>query len=231
MVTVTDREKQQPQTLAGKSGRVHPLAAGEAHLWQVSLKNLTPARELLSAEELERADRFKRIADQERFLKTRGVLRQLLSNYCDVDASGIRFNYNDHGKPSLDSDTRLKFNVSHSGDWFVAALMLNAEVGVDIEQIVVDKDTAEIAKRFFDKREQEELAQLRPSERQAGFFSIWTRKEALVKGLGLGLWQPSAPPGEIENWNVFNTQAPEGFAAALAVQKPFGAESVRYLQW
>jgi len=95
-----------------------------------------------------------------------------------------------------------------------------------------------MARRYFSQHEQEDLFTLLPEERLAAFYRCWTRKEAYLKGTGTGFSQPStsfdvsllpqqAPallahrgsPAEMDRWSICDLPVPEGYCAAIAVEK------------
>ena len=51
-------------------------------------------------------------------------------------------------------------------------------------------EAEDLAKSFFSLAEINGLANLPPTLKLAGFFNVWTRKEAFVKAIGLGLSYP-----------------------------------------
>ena len=87
-------------------------------------------------------------------------------------------------------DESLRFNLSHSGDLALLGVTRDQEIGVDLEQIQDRIATEQIAKRFFSPREVAMLCALPPPVRQEAFFKCWTRKEAFIKGIGVGLSLP-----------------------------------------
>lgn len=89
---------------------------------------------------------------------------------------------NEHGKPyAVDSGTY--FSVSHSGDCVVIAVD-DREIGVDVEKLP-DKDYMKIAERFYHPGE---LRYVQNAENPARAFTrIWTRKEAYLKQIGIGI--------------------------------------------
>lgn len=89
---------------------------------------------------------------------------------------------NEHGKPyAVDSGTY--FSVSHSGDCDVIAVD-DREIGVDVEKLP-DKDYMKIAERFYHPGE---LRYVQNAEDPARAFTrIWTRKEAYLKQIGIGI--------------------------------------------
>jgi Phosphopantetheinyl transferase len=65
----------------------------------------------------------------------------------------VRFRTLAYGKPAVDGDTVIRFNLSHSGDLALCAITGEREIGVDIEQIRPDLDWESLARRFFSAEE------------------------------------------------------------------------------
>jgi 4'-phosphopantetheinyl transferase len=163
---------------------LNDLASGEIQIWHASLAQeaaqVTEFSLLLSADELQRAARFIAKEHQRRFT--------VLGRYLTCDPREIQFLYTEHGKPFL-ADTNLRFNISHSDDMAVYAFTRANDIGVDIERVeAIFK--ADVAKRFFSNNEYEILTALFGEEQQRGFYRVWARKEALIKGIGEGLRIP-----------------------------------------
>jgi len=213
-------------------------------LYLLDLNSVAPAesrwRELLSSDERERAARFHFERDRQHYCAARAVLRTLLGRYLEAPARDLSFVYSDKGKPALASrsqDPGLAFNVSHSGDFALLGFARRRHIGVDIEKILNDFDTAAIARRFFSVRERDQLSHLPADEQHHAFFLCWTRKEAFIKALGEGLSHPlsqfdvsldtSGPvslttrpdAGEAGHWWLQSVDAGQGYAAAFAVSK------------
>ncbi len=92
-----------------------------------------------------------------------------------------------HGKPYFASSD-LKFNISHSGRFVVAAVS-NFEVGIDIQKEKADKHR--IAEKNFLQGECEYInAGANDVERHQRFCEVWTLKEAYLKNIGMGLRKP-----------------------------------------
>lgn len=91
---------------------------------------------------------------------------------CDVCISRT-----DMGKPYF-KDSHLFFSISHSSDLSLAALS-GTPIGIDIEFLDTKRCILKIAERFFHKSEYAEIAN--SSSPTDTFYSLWTRKEALVK--------------------------------------------------
>lgn len=233
------------------SAPAHPsLPAGETHVWRASLERGGAQRaalyDTLSGDERARADRFHFERDRNHFIVARGILRQLLARYLGCQPAELGFVYGPRGKPavatpvmrggSLVQDAALHFNLSHSHGLALFAFARGAELGVDVEHIRPDFDSAEIAERFFSAREQAELRALPSAQRAEAFFNGWTRKEAYIKAMGAGLsialdsfdvtLAPGAParllavrgaPAESPRMCLYALHPGPDFAAALVV--------------
>ena len=216
----------------------------EVHLWQIELTAVKSGearwREIISDDERRRADRFRFAIDRESFTAARAILRILLGAYAGLAPEAVTFSYTEHGKPSLNTEQneRVEFNLSHSGEIALLAFARGRAVGVDVERIRENLDPEKIARRFFSRREQDELSALPPSERCVGFFRCWTRKEAYIKARGAGLSLPlhgfdvslkagdqnallDARSGDtdITQWRLGELAVRNGYVAALCVER------------
>lgn len=143
---------------------------------------------LLSTEEQTKALQFYFPADQNAYIVSHGVMRHLLANYLNCDPTSIRYHYNAYGKPSI-PDEVIHFNLSHSGQLACLAVAMNP-VGVDIERMIPLDNYVALADHFLSKQERNWFENLAPSAQQLAFYRAWTRKEAYIKGIGLGLSYP-----------------------------------------
>jgi 4'-phosphopantetheinyl transferase len=195
-------------------------------------------RSRLSAEELERADRFVTGELTRRFVVCRAVLRRVLGLAAEIPAEQVAFQFGPYGKPALALDRAgVEFNVSHTGDVALIALACGRVVGVDVETVCERITRDELASRFFSVQEREAYFSLPMGQRREAFFRIWTCKEAFLKAIGAGLSFPlgrfsvspfpDAPPGLLEvqgdpeaprRWSFVIPDVGERFAAALAVE-------------
>lgn len=221
--------------------QISALSAHEIHVWRTSLE-ASPAREkqlfaLLSTEEQARALRFKFEHHRRRFIVAKGVLRLILARYVASAPDEISFTLNAHGKPALSSPKghSLQFNSSDSNEMALYAISLAEPVGIDIESVQKHIEAEAIAERFFSDYEIKELSALSPAQKTSVFFNIWTRKEAFIKALGLGLSFPlkdfDVSSGEFatllavrkgghiaEEWSLFNLKPGEDYAGAVAIK-------------
>lgn len=162
----------------------------DVHVWLFDLDPLSracPAWErFLSAEEVDRAKRYKFEADRQRFIARRGILRLLLGRYLAEGPVSIGYRANPYGKLSLPSHP-LAFNLSFSQDRVAFAFTLGKDIGVDIEQVHPLPDLLHLAESWFSPEERADLSALDPALQVKAFFHIWTQKEAFIKALGEGL--------------------------------------------
>lgn len=166
-----------------------PPRKGLVHLWRLDLSGGRAAScEADPCErDLPRARRFAFDRDRDRFLRARCALRSVLGAYLGVSPREVGLATGANGKPRLEREAGLEFNLSHSGDHGLLAVTRDARVGVDIEELRPRDDVLPLAERLFTRAERLSLcpAQSDPLARQ--FLTCWTRKEAYLKALGTGL--------------------------------------------
>ena len=158
------------------------------------------------------------------------------ARYLDAEPSRVEFGTSDTGKPTLPG-TRLSFNVSHTQGLALIAVSAGREIGVDVERVRSQPTHLDMATRYFTPGEARRLNALPPSESERAFFHVWTRKEAFLKAIGLGLshglerFEVAVPPDEpcrllhIDNdahaaatWTLWNLEPASGYVGALAVE-------------
>src|SRR5262249_19525223 len=134
------------------------LGSDEAHLWYAHPEEITdPHRlaaleELLSPDERERRQRFYFERDRHRFLVTRALVRTVLSRYADVPPMAWNFTTNRYGRPEVAGPTRwppLRFNVSHTDGLTACLVVLERDVGVDVEPLDRPMVSPSLAERYF----------------------------------------------------------------------------------
>jgi 4'-phosphopantetheinyl transferase len=220
------------------------LPSNRIDVWKLGLDTPEPRGraplELLSPDEVSRAERFHFPRDRMRFVKCRAALRDTLGRYMSLHPAEIRFRYEKNGKPEI-ADARksngLRFNVSHSAGMAVIAVASGRAVGVDIEKFDREVDCLEVAQRFFSKRECEALLTVPSSDRQRAFFACWTRKEAFLKATGEGisyslaefsvsvapddparLEEVETDPYAVSRWSLKNLHPTAGYLGTLAFE-------------
>lgn len=228
------------------------LEQGDVHVWRAQL-DLSPAelarlRQILTAEELSQAERFRFAVHRDRFVAGRAVLREILGRYKGTHPRRLSFRYSDCGKPCLQEEPAagIHFNLAHADGVGLFAFARGREVGVDVERLQHVPHAELIAARHFSAAEKEAFRRVVPDLREEAFLTCWTLKEALVKGLGCGLsaaldkidvgltpagsWRLlEASHGLIsgERWLLRSLQLSPGFVGALAVE----GEGLKLVCW
>jgi len=181
------------------------LQVNEIHLWAVrpqdyldtdnSKQNndelLKRYKQLLTPDEVIKQERYKFAKDQHDALITRAFVRDLLSQYANIKPQDWRFKKGEKDKPEIvDAPIPLRFNLSHTKNLIICAVMLNDDIGCDVENTTRSNDVLGIADRYFSPSEIKELFALPLEQQRSRFFDYWTLKESYIKAWGLGLAIP-----------------------------------------
>lgn len=146
-------------------------------------------------------------------------LRQVLATYLGGDPEQIQLERGEHGKPRLaETDRRLEFNLSHSGELALVAVSAELEVGIDVEWVRGDRDAVALAERALSAADVAAVRAASDEERAAAFHQRWARHEARLKCLGIGLSQGNQEGAE--PIAVADLEIDPGYAAAVAVAAP-----------
>jgi 4'-phosphopantetheinyl transferase len=206
------------------------------HVWRADLSALAAEalEDLLSDEERARAERFVNADDAKLWRRSHGLLRALIGRYLQHDPKSLQFVIGEHGKPALAGSSAhdLTFNMSHSGELALYAFSSSGEVGVDVEVARRSIDEVEIARRMLGASEATRLQALDPETRRREFLRGWTRHEAEVKCLGLGIGAERNGHGEgTEEPRPWVGQLELGTDAAAAVACKHPARELRCWDW
>lgn len=194
-----------------------PLRPGSVHLWCFPPAPENPDVTVLQDEERRRADATGNPEGRRRFVHTRGTLRHILGSYLNVTPDQLVLATGAKGKPDIAAPaTRLRFNLSHSGELTLLAVAEGVELGLDVERIRPRRGLTAIARRMFGPAEAAELGELADPRRTQEFHRRWTRLEASVKALGLGLFDTDELRQTALPHAYFTPQA--GYQACLALQ-------------
>jgi 4'-phosphopantetheinyl transferase len=172
-----------------------PSPIDDCRIWRVDLDAAPASAGLLGLSEAERARaaRFVFERDRTRFVAAHAALRQLLARHTGIAAAELEFVDGEFGKPSLAGVTGVRFNLSHSRSVGLIAigkagvLGERSEVGIDVEVRRAMPDALELARDYFSAGELQSLQELPAASREEAFLIGWTRKEAFLKALGLGI--------------------------------------------
>jgi len=226
----------------------------EVHIWFAAISDFVSETrrldDLLTPEELQKADRFVRREDRNRSIVARGVLRLVLASYLKLSPHEVRFERNAHGKPALvrgQGNDSLHFNLSHSGEVVVFAAANSCSVGIDIEQVHSDISALELAAAHFASSELSTLRSTAEADRTKAFYRCWTRKEAYLKARGEGLtfdlkkfsvtvdssepaaltWVADDPTAPLR-WSIRDVSVPSGYIGSLAIERHSTRSIVRH---
>ncbi|MCJ0873393.1 4'-phosphopantetheinyl transferase superfamily protein [Streptomyces sp. AP-93] len=199
------------------------------------------APEVLDPAEHRRAAAFVREEDRRRYVASHVALRLLLGSWLDLAPGRVRITRapcpscgGPHGRP-VSEDGPVHFSLSHSGRLALVALG-PVPVGADVERLPPASAVRELAGQLH-PREAAELEALDPAERPEAFGRVWVRKEAYLKGLGIGLARGLAldyvgtgdtPANGVPGWSLTNVAVPPGFTAAVAVTATPSAPTSRW---
>ncbi|MEV7404398.1 4'-phosphopantetheinyl transferase superfamily protein [Streptomyces sp. NPDC091267] len=222
-------------TETGYRGPAPSWAPGAAALWVVDAElqggrahQLAP--DILDAEELRRAGSLIAAADRRCYVASHVALRVLLGAWLKIAPAAVVLRREPcpscggpHGRPATDGG--VHFSLSHSRGVALLAFA-DVPVGVDVELAPQARTVSDIGYQLH-PAEIRELAELPEEQRPAAFVRAWTRKEAYLKGKGIGLADglshdhvgtgPRPQPGP-PGWTVTDVAVPAGYAAAVAVR-------------
>jgi 4'-phosphopantetheinyl transferase len=242
--------------LASEEPRVSlNLPENAVHIWRAALDLpshcVETLHEKLSIDERRKAESFRFERDRNRFIVSVGILRTILGYYIAVDPRELQFCYGSRGKPRLQGGsgkTGIQFNLSHSEGLALYAFCRDREVGIDVEYIRDVPEMAQIVQQFFSAGERIAFNALPDHKKREAFFNCWTRKEAFIKAIGEGLYQPldafdvSVEPGAparlmtirgnsamASRYLIKDLQPAPGFVAALAQEGK--SSEIRFWQW
>jgi len=180
--------------------RLFGISNNEVHLWYVHDQAIAidslPANSynILSVKERVQQQKFRLAKHRHQYFITRLVLRNVLSKYItSIKADAWVFTNNQYGKPRITNAiaaASLDFNISHTDNMIVIAIVCNTTVGVDVERINRQAEILQLAERVFTT---DEIAKLRitplAAQREC-FFKLWTLKESYIKARGMGMHIP-----------------------------------------
>jgi 4'-phosphopantetheinyl transferase len=199
---------------------------------------------VLDNAEKTRAEKFKSVQLQQRYVTAHGCLRNILAHHLNVSPETIRIEKTVQGKPYLVDYPELAFNLSHTGDHLLVAVAENCQLGVDIEQCKYRPILADLVHRCFGTEEITYWQQLPEAEQLGAFYQFWTRKEAFVKATGFGIalglrecvLNPEYPHtflavpascGLASDWHSRDIAVGEGMCAALVADKAIATMTLK----
>jgi 4'-phosphopantetheinyl transferase len=175
---------------------VATIDEGQLDLWcaspdEISCESLREAcGRLLSEDERARLQTFRSERRRCEYLTTRVLVRTALSHYYPLAPEAWRFQTNVYGKPAVDIECGLRFNLSNSHRLVACLISKGVEVGIDVEPYEHAEEIASLTPFAFSAQEQAQLEELPGPERLKRALSLWTLKEAYLKAEGTGISLP-----------------------------------------
>lgn len=136
----------------------------------------------LSYDELTRADRFHHAAHGIRYKVTHTALRMLLARATNAVAEKLQFVCGHHNKPVLSTyrEHPTRFNLSYTENRAMIGIGDGSEIGIDIEWLNRPMAIDDMLSACFSATEIEYITSQQENVRHR-FFTLWTRKEAILK--------------------------------------------------
>lgn len=168
------------------------LAGATVDIAQARVAALPNRSSWLSTDELARAYRQRRPGAAEEWIGVWSWARMRLGEYFGVSPQRVPIIRDRNGRPRLmgfrdetDPFGGADFNVSHAGGLVVMAIA-NRPVGIDIEPKYLGVDVLSLAATVCHPKELDTLVSAEIADQPGSFTRMWTRKEALLKGIGSG---------------------------------------------
>ena len=209
------------------------------------INNVSTYWEYLSVQEKTKANNYYTEYLSNKYIISHGILRYILSFYTKQYPQKIEFNYSEYGKPFL-NNSNIQFNMSHSHNMISYMIALNYRVGIDIELHDKNLNIEELAGYVLTPEEHKYLSSLKPRDKLSFFYTLWTKKEALVKAIGQGLSYPINTievmrllPGKgillndmnnelSQQWYCYEIEVPENYSGAIGIENKI--DEIVYLE-
>ena len=162
------------------------------HLWLLPLPGSEALAALISAAERRWCAALPP-ARQDRYLASRGLLRQCLAGLLDRPPEAVPL-WSPPGAAPLLKAGLGHVSLSHSRRHVLLAWSPEP-IGVDLEWAERPVPALSLARRFFPAEEAMRLQALPPSLRNRALLESWVRKEAAIK------WQRSALARDLRHWS------------------------------
>ena len=206
-----------------------PLAVPDVHVWRVDLAG-DRRLEAVAATHLVERERHRASAGsaavRARRILLRAALRHALGSLLDLAPAAVPL-VEQAGRPLVDGHPGLHVSCSASGQVGLVALSAGCETGVDVQSHRAEDARSAVGEGWLAPAEQLALRRLPADRRLLATTRCWTQKEAVLKGLGVGLRRPPvtvvtpvAERGRIGEWAVRPVPVPPGHVASIVVRTP-----------
>lgn len=210
--------------------------------WRGATTVLAADLALLDDSERQRLGRMRTPADAAEFVGNRASVRRVLAGLLDVEPERIRLGRRpcpgcgdgEHGPPTvLDPKAACWISISHTSGCGMLAVAA-VPVGVDVER-VRDIRVRDLAPTVLTPSEARWLDGLLAGDApRRAFLRCWTRKEAALKAVGVGVTVPlglvetypaiagtvtvaAGVPGTPDAWSVTDLPVPAAWTASVAL--------------
>jgi len=180
-----------------------------------------------------KVSRFYRWQDAQLSLLGRVLLCEGLKNF-DLTYDNLDLDYTEFNKPYF-KNSKIKFNISHSGEIVICVLTNDVEIGIDIE--IMNETNLEDFKSQMTINEWQII--INSEDKTRSFFKYWTEKEAVIKSHGNGLSIPlksfevSNDKTEIDNQVFYLKSLPidENYYCCISSTVDFKSEVIEFLEY
>lgn len=172
---------------------------------------------------------YKNPKDRQMRIAGKLLLQQALADFAPhLSLSNMK--QPDGGKPYFEA--AFDFSIAHSGDLVLCAIADGLQTGADVEQHAPFK-----LSEFEDLLTKNELQFIaNAADSREAFFETWTKKEAMMKALGLG-FEPGIKRIETldgsavckgKKYYFSRLPLPQGYSGHLVTSAPSGSVSVSF---
>jgi 4'-phosphopantetheinyl transferase len=154
---------------------------GAPHIAVLDRGTATPSGDFLRFLKQEEVQRYRSFARRERaaqFLWSRLAIRTMLARMLGRPSVAVELVERAPYPPAVRGAEDLHLSVAHSGRWVLCAVA-RTPVGVDIEDTLIERDTAALAEAGLPEDQRAWVRSHRDSTR--AFYEMWTFNESVVK--------------------------------------------------
>ena len=197
---------------------------------QVDLAELDEARRWFDEEEREQAAAYVRAELRHAYEIAHATARRIVGSATGAHPGEIVWGRHDcpgcgepHGRPRAEG-ADIEFSLAHTPGLILVAVS-DVAVGVDVERFPDRDDLSGLAGVLHADEAAEVAAAAEPADAVRRFTRAWTRTEAYLKGVGIGLGRDphldylgtsEDPERQLDGWRVRDVRVPEGYGAAVA---------------
>lgn len=199
------------------------MSKNEIVYWDIDLEKIDSSyfehfHQSLSKQNKTRASSFSREKDRNLFVTAHYALDRILQDIFDINPH-ILIDMN--GKPYI-QDHPIQFNISHTENRVLLGFSHQA-IGIDIEKKIELNDLDLLIEHSMHPDEISILNTYDPSQKMQLFYGLWTKKEAIVKAMGIGLGKELNSFSlksihEDRSWSAYELTIDGRYSAAVATQ-------------